>query len=104
MKPQIAQLLDNLEGKPNAGLVEVTERGARFPNEQARLVKLENWHLEEDLVTPNTVDVLWGYNGQYVHWLRAGGNTELLPISNLQDISIRTKAGESVLIFYSWYK
>ena len=106
MKAGVAEMWDQLEGVALADSIEVTEKGITLPKEAARLVKLENWDVLPDttLTAGNNVDVLWGYKGIYSHWLRAGGNTELLPISNLSDICLRTRPGQSVTIFYSFYR
>ena len=99
----IAALAGELRGEARTGHLDVTEKGVTLPDEVARFVKLENWNLQPDLITDNNVDALWGYNGDFVHWLRSGGNTELLPIRNLQTICLRTKPGQTVTIFYSYY-
>ena len=95
---------EQLEGKVGGGHVDVTEQGVRLPKIRARKVKLENWSLMPDLQTANTVDAVWGYYNQFLHWLNAGGNTDdlLVPEQDLSNIVLRTKAGQTVTIFYSW--
>ncbi len=101
----VSQLL-GLEGRPQSGSAVVTDKGVRLPDEAARFVMLENWYvLDDDLLTnAHAIDVLWGYNGTYSHWLRAGGSTALLPVNNLNFISLRSKPGETITIYFSWYK
>ncbi len=97
-------LFADFKGEAHPGSVEVTEKGITLPDEDARFVMLENWHLTTDLTADQTVEVLWGYRGQYLHWLRSGGSSQLLPVRNLQDICLRTKPGETVTVFFSYYK
>jgi hypothetical protein len=92
------------EGTGNAESVEVTEKGISLPDINAKLVKLENWHLQGDLATPNEVEILWGYN-ECVHWLRPGTCTDdiLVPGGNLKNIKLRAKPNERVFIFFSYF-
>ncbi len=94
--------IGGFKGLIRTGSVLVTELGVILPNEPARAIKMENWDLLQDLVTANGNDVLWGYGGAYIHWLKAGGNTEFLPITNLANINLRTKPGQQCEIFYSF--
>ncbi len=84
------------------GSIIVKETGVTLPTESAIAIKMENWDLLQDLITANGNDVLWGYGGAYIHWLRAGGNTEFLPVTNLESINLRTKPGQQCEIFYSY--
>lgn len=98
---------EKLTGLPTTGMsgaMDVTDAGVRLPDEPARFVKLENWPVKNDLVTPNEIDVVWGYHGLYTHWIRYGGNSELIPVNNCSNISLRTRPGESVTVYFSWYK
>ena len=100
----MAYLANKIEGQTGSGSVLVTENGARLPTLPARLVRLENWPVLGDLATENTINVLYGFKDQYTHWLNAGGNTDeiIVPGQNLSNIVLRTKAEESVRIFYTW--
>jgi hypothetical protein len=93
-----------LEGTGNSESIEVTEKGVHLPDRIAKLVKLENWHLQGDLSTPNEVEVIYGYN-EFAHWLRPGTDTNylLVPGGNLKNIMLRTKPSESVFIFFSYF-
>lgn len=94
--------LVKFNGIIRTGSIDVTERGVTLPDEPATAIKMENWSLLPGLDAPNPADVLWGYHGSYIHWLNAGGNTEFLPITNTSQINLRTKAGETATIFYSF--
>ncbi|MGI8996418.1 MAG: hypothetical protein ACR2GW_07065 [Pyrinomonadaceae bacterium] len=99
--------ISGFKGVIRTGSIVVTEQGVTLPNEPARSIKMENWDIKPDFALPadqqaNAVDVLWGYGGAYIHWLKAGGNTEFLPITNLANINLRTKPGQQCEIFYSF--
>jgi hypothetical protein len=99
--------LPETNGRAGGGSVVVTSRGVRLPEQPCKYVKIENWHVLEDFATANAVDVLWGYDdGRAVHWLRAGVSSDFLPVSDCQQIFLRTgdsDATKTVTIYYSYY-
>lgn len=97
-------LLAKSSGIARPGVIHVTNAGVTLPDVPCVAVKLENWDFAGDLVTPNNVDALWGYGGIYVHWLRVGVATGLLPVNNLKDICLRSvQDGQELDVFYSYY-
>lgn len=104
--------------------VKVDERGVSLPNRPARFVMMSNWNVENNsnftyksgtesagsrAVTEAAyggagAEVLWGFRGTYAHQLFAGQTTILIPITNLEDICLRTRPGQSVTIWYSFFE
>lgn len=87
------------------GSIDVDDQGVKLPDDEALYVVMENWHVLPTgaaLDQPNATEVLFGYRGQYVHWLRPGGTTDKLYVRSLEEISLKTRPGETATIFYSY--
>ena len=95
------QYMDGFQGKGVPFVVRVTEKGVALPEFDCKMVKLDNWNLQSDLLTGNDIEVYWGFEGNYVHRLVAGGNTDYIWVSNSSQITLRTKPGEVVDVYGS---
>ena len=97
--------------------VTVTEQGIRLPFTPAVAVMLSNWNVDNDpalglkagsgsanLVQDDLNEVYWGFGGVYAHQLFASGCSEIIPVTNLQDICLRSRAGQTVTIWYSYWQ
>jgi len=106
-------LLNDLKGVGRSSSIVVTEGGVRLPDEPARLVMLSNWNVENEptftlkaapglIIEEQLNEVYWGFNGVYAHQLFPGKDSEWMPIANLQQISLRSRPGETAQIWFSW--
>lgn len=51
--------------------------------------RLEMLLFQPDFQTAQESDAIFGYDGKYIHSLRVGGNTDVLPIDKLSRVVIR---------------
>src|SRR5437588_12458109 len=97
--------------------VTVTEQGVRLPYTPAVAVMLSNWNVNNDpalglksgsgsasLVQDDLDEVYWGFGGVYAHQLFASDCSVIIPVTNLQDICLRARAGQRVTIWYSYWQ
>jgi hypothetical protein len=85
--------------------IAITGDGMTLPTREGAVAfRLENWQLKSDLTTNNPVDVLYGYDNTFIHQLNVGGNTDVLPIDDLQRVCIRPiNIAANVDIYWCWY-
>jgi hypothetical protein len=98
-------IMGPLQGFADGGTLDVTTTPKRLPDNPCKLVKLELWDTQEDSgfsALASEEIIYWGYNQGVYHRLASGGNTELLPLNNTNQIIVRSQSG-TVTLFYSWY-
>ncbi len=115
----------NLTGGAQSGSIEVTEKGARLPKQTARFVMLSNWSVQDDssysakpsydetnnvinggatdAAQPPNTEIYFGFGGNEAHQLFAGQTTVLIPVSDLSQITVRTRPNQRTTIFFSWF-
>lgn len=115
---------------PESGSILVTEKGVSLPNIPATGFILSNWNIDNKASFPYRRDttnafgdanapadakattilqqsgneIIWGFNGNYAHQLFAGQTTPLFPCGNLSEVSLRTRPGQKITIFYSYFQ
>ena len=104
---------NDLTGIGDSDAVQVTEKMTRLPDMKAKFVILSNFNIE---VTANYVnkatggnlaeetgnEVFWGFRGIPANQLFMGKSTEMLPINNLNQISVRTRPGKTIMLYITW--
>lgn len=100
------------EGWSSSALV--TEQGITLPKITAKYLILSNWNILNDksmalLANPNNVapvelesEVYWGFRGVFAHQLFPGQTSELIPVNDLSQITLRSRPGKSTTVWYSW--
>ena len=100
--------------------VEVDANGTRLPDIPAIAVKLSNWNVENEpnftlrpgsagsgLYSPekeSQLEIYWGFGGVYAHQLFPGESTDLIPLTNLKDVCLRSRPGQTVTIWFSYWQ
>jgi len=88
----------------------------RLPKQPCRFAMLSNFSvLDVPVFSPKAdagsvesdlddeTEVYWGFNGRIIGQLFAGKSTEIFPISDLGQISVRTRPGETTTIWFAWW-
>jgi hypothetical protein len=93
--------------------IKVIDSGVALPNRPARFVMLSNWNVENrELFTKKSTgatieaaneEVYWGFHGVYAHQLFQSQTTPLIPVVNLSDIRIRSRAYSVIYVWYSYF-
>lgn len=111
----VSGYFDNYLGKSDAGSVLVTEGGVRLPNRPCKFVLLSNWNTEHDanlnfktlsgdgLYENSGDEIYYGFNGIYVAQLFPSQNSGLLPVSNTDQICLRSHPSQSTQVWYAWF-
>jgi hypothetical protein len=112
----MANYLDDFEGKGYADSILVTEAGVKLPNTPCKFVKICNWNTNNDSTqsiqaanaTGSYIDtgteVYYGFHGIIAGQIFPAGSTELLPVSNLNEILLQTKVGGgNRQIWFMWW-
>lgn len=100
--------------------VEVDEDGVRLPDIPAIAAMLSNWNVENNpalplkagsagtgLYSPDReaqLEVYWGFGGVYAHQLFPGDTTAIIPLTNLKDVCLRSRPGQTVTIWFSYWQ
>lgn len=110
----MSHLLTDVEGNGHSSAVEVDEKGVRLPKQAARYLIISNWNVSNDpslalIANPGNLgptelehEVYWGFNGVYAHQLFPGQTTELIPVNDLSQITLRTRPGLKSTVWFSW--
>ena len=112
----MANYLDDFKGTGQAASLLVTEAGVTLPRIPCKFVKIFNWNTNNDATqstqatnaTGSYIDVgeeiYWGFNGIIAGQIFPAGNTELIPVSSLDQICLQAKAGSgSRQVWYMWW-
>ena len=112
----MSNFLDDFQGKAAASSIFVPESGVRLPDIPCKFVKLSNWNTANDSV--QTVDaasasgsyldvskeVYYGFNGIIIAQLFPAQSTEMLPISNLNQVCLQARVGSGGReLWYAWW-
>ena len=100
--------------------VEVDANGVRLPDIPAIALMLSNWNVENEpsfALRPGTagsglyspekesqLEIYWGFGGVYAHQLFPGDTTPVIPITNLKEICLRSRPGQRVTIWFSYWQ
>jgi hypothetical protein len=107
--------LSGFEGRAAASSILVNEVGSRLPYQPCRYALLSNWNVQNDptlaykslsgsgLYEDAGFEIYYGFGGVYCVQLFPSQNSGLLPISNLDQICVRSRAGSSVQLWYAWF-
>lgn len=102
--------------EPFSSSVLVTETGIRLPAVPAIAFKLSLWNtaneptfsLKADAGDPNFVaddlnEIYWGFKGVLAHQLFVSTSTDVLGCTNLQDVCLQTRPGQTATVWYSYW-
>lgn len=107
--------LEGYEGKADCSNVLVPVGGSvRLPDQKCKFVRLARWNVSDDEAftvdaTANRLEanneVYYGFNGKLFGQLYMSDTSDLIPVSNLNQITIRlpAKAGTAKRVYFSWY-
>ena len=109
--------LENFEGNANASSVTIpADKTVRLPDQPCKFAMLSNFNVLDDtnftakptagsasVVEDDLQEIYFGFRGRLIAQLFAGRNTELLPVSNLNQISVRCRPAQSGVIYFSWF-
>ena len=100
--------------------VEVDENGVRLPDIPAIAAMLSNWNVDNapalgirtgsvgsGLYSPEKeiqLEIYWGFGGVYAHQLFPGESTGIVPLTNLKDVCLRSRPGQTVTIWFSYWQ
>lgn len=107
--------LNGFEGRAAGSSLIVTENGLRLPYQPCRYALLANWNVQNEpslsykpqglsgFYEDSNNEIYYGFSGVYVAQLFPSQNSGLLPISNLDQICVRSRPGVSVQLWYAWF-
>lgn len=108
--------LENYQGHGTAEVIAVAAtKTVRLPDRACKFVKLFRWNATDDeqftlqtaasdIIESNNAEVYWGLNGVLCGQLFQGRETELLPVSNANQITIRNPKAGNILIYFAYFK
>jgi len=112
--------LENYEGVADAGTEAIAaDATIRLPDQPCRYVMLFNWTVTQvtALTTPKNsalssspeaaatgTELYYGFGGKMCGQLFAGSATVLLPVNNLNQISVRAVAGATGTVHYVFFR
>lgn len=115
----IIPYLEDFRGESGAGTLAVSDgETKRLPNQPCRFAILFNWTVQDTsaLTSPvagaasslpaaaaNSTEIYYGFGGVICAQLFAGYSTELLPVNNLNQISVRQPSGKDAIVRYAWF-
>lgn len=107
--------LQNYEGRAAGSSILVDENSLRLPHQPCRYALLANWNTQNEpsfsykslsgsgLYEDGGYEIYYGFNGVFVAQLFPSQNSGLLPISNLDQICVRSRPGVNVQLWYAWF-
>lgn len=107
--------LKDYEGKADCSSVRVPINGSvRLPDQKCKFVRLSRWNVSDDEAftvdaTANRLEanneVYYGFNGKLFGQLYMSDTSDLIPVSNCNQITIRStaKLAAAVRVYFSWY-
>jgi hypothetical protein len=108
---------DNYLGRAYSGVVSLADGDAtiRLPSNECKFVKLARWNTTDNEVFTSSIDaapattddeIYYGFNGVLFGQIFPSTETDLLPVSNTDQIIIRSPAKNSAgaRIYYTYFK
>ena len=113
--------LENFEGIAGASSMAVpVDKVKRLPSQPCKFVKLFNWNVGDDtaftakptagaagLIEDDLQEIYYGFagngGGRLCGQLFSGRETEMLPVSNTDQIVVRARPGSEVTVYYAWF-
>lgn len=103
--------LSDFKGLAGTRSVNVTDRGEQLEDLACKFVKLSNFNVSNLISRPfDTTDakdsgfeIYWGFSGNPSFQLFAGEQTELLPIQNLNQITLQARPGDTRQIWITYF-
>lgn len=111
----MANYLDNFKGIAASGSVALaTGEIIRLPDQPCKFVKLSRWNVSNDeqftasaenLTGTGNDEVYYGFDGVLFGQLFPRKETDLLPVSNLNQIVLRcpSKLAAAAVVYYTWF-
>lgn len=108
--------LDGYEGTGQADSILVeSNTTVRLPYRPCRFVQIFLWNTTNDesfalksapaaIASENSEELYWGFGGVLVGQLFTGDKTDLIPVSNTNQITIRKPKGTDTQVYFAWYK
>lgn len=107
--------LEGYEGKADCSSVLIAVNASvRLPDQPCKFVRLARWNVSDNEAftvdaTANRYEanneVYYGFKGKLFGQLYMSDTSDLIPVSNLNQITIRStaKLGAAVRVYFSWY-
>ena len=109
--------LDGFDGNAAGASKELTlNKIVRLPDQPCRFAIVSNWSTDDtstlaekaDAGLPesdldNLEEIYYGFGGQLIGQLFVGQSTEILPVSNLNQICIRARPGKTGRVYFAWF-
>jgi hypothetical protein len=108
---------EGFEGKAAGGSKNIpADKIIRLPDQPCRFAVLSNWSTDDtpimaeksDAGVPesdldNMQEIYYGFGGQLIAQLFVGQSSEMFPVSNLNQICIRARPGQSARVYFAWF-
>ncbi len=94
----------------------VTPEGVRLQKVPAIAFMLSHWNVENEptfslkatagdpLVADNLNEIYWGFGNVYAHQLFVSESTRIIPCTNLQDVCLRSREGQTPVVWFSYWQ
>lgn len=102
--------------EPFSSSVLITADGVRLPKVPAVAFMLSHWNVENEptftlkasaggsLASDDLNEIYWGFKGVYAHQLFVSAETRIIPCTNLQDVCLRSRAGQTPVVWFSYWQ
>lgn len=108
--------IDGFEGRADAGdLILPADTIVRLPDQPCRFVQLHNWNVGDDTsltakggagaagVEDDLQEIYYGFNGKLIGQIFQGRSSDILPVSNLNQIIVRARPLLSGHVYFAWF-
>lgn len=111
----LGNYLEDFQGLAQAGSIEVpADKVIPLPYQPCKLAMLFNWNVGNDtsftskggggnLIEDDQLEYYYGFGRQIIGQLFQSRSTELFPVSNLNQIVVRTRPGSAGRVYYAWF-
>jgi len=109
--------LDGFEGSSGGGSRDIPlNKIVRLADQACRFAIVSNWSTDDTTALAEKADagvpesdlddmqeIYYGFGGQLIGQLFVGQQTEILPVSNLNQICVRSRPGKTGRVYYAWF-
>jgi hypothetical protein len=114
---EMTNYLDGFKGETGASSIVIpADKTIRLPHQPCKFVMLSNWNVGDDtaftakavagsasLVEDDLQEFYYGFRGRLIAQLFSSRSTELLPVSNCNEICVRARPAASATVYYAWF-
>lgn len=104
--------LKDFKGLADTHIVQITDEGTRLDAKPCKFVKISNFNVENIPTLPTEFtreaateggEIYFGFGGTPTMQIFAGESSELLPISNLDQITLQARPGATKTIWVTYF-